>query len=291
MQADFFNKARLREYGLLMRLDKPIGTFLLLWPTWWALWIAAEGFPDPVVFVVFTAGVFLMRSAGCVINDYADKDIDGHVERTKHRPLAEKRISSKEALFLFAALAFSAFLLVLFMNPLTIALSFIGVLLAASYPFMKRFTHFPQVVLGIAFAWAVPMAFAAQTGTVPVEAWLLFLATVFWTTAYDTMYAMVDREDDLKIGVKSTAILFADKDRHMIAALQFAALLLLTTIGVYLLLSSLYYSGLFVAAILAIAQQRLIYHREKKSCFRAFLNNQWFGAAIFSGIFLHYLFV
>ena len=289
MQLTLTTKQRLHEYGLLMRVDKPIGIFLLLWPTWWALWIAAEGFPDLLIFIVFTAGVFLMRSAGCVINDYADKDFDAHVERTKHRPLAEKRIAPKEALLLFAGLALTAFALVLLMNGLTIAMSFVGVLLAGSYPFMKRYTNLPQVVLGTAFAWAIPMAFAAQTGSVPVEAWLLFLATILWTTAYDTMYAMVDRDDDLKIGVKSTAILFGKYDRHIIAGLQIATLVLLLIIGVYLLFGSLYYIGLFVATVLAIYQQGLIYNRERKQCFSAFLNNHWFGAVIFSGIFLHYL--
>jgi len=291
MQLTLTAKQRIREYSLLMRLDKPIGIFLLLWPTWWALWIAAEGFPNLLVFIVFTAGVFLMRSAGCVINDYADKDIDAHVERTKHRPLAEKRIAPKEALLLFVGLTLTAFVLVLLMNGLTIAMSFVGALLAASYPFMKRYTNLPQVVLGTAFAWAIPMAFAAQTGSVPVEAWLLFLATILWTTAYDTMYAMVDREDDLKIGVKSTAILFGQFDRHIIAGLQFSTLILLLIIGVYLLFGSLYYIGLFVATTLVIYQQRLIYKRERKQCFSAFLNNHWFGAAIFGGIFLHYLFI
>lgn len=289
MQNTLNTKQRLREYALLMRIDKPIGIFLLLWPTWWALWIAAEGFPDLIVFIVFTAGVFLMRSAGCVINDYADKDIDAHVERTKHRPLAEKRIHPKEALLLFAVLSLTAFSLVLLMNGLTIAMSVIGALLAGSYPFMKRVIPLPQVILGIAFAWSIPMAFAAQTGTVPLEAWLLFLATILWTTAYDTMYAMVDRDDDLKIGVKSSAILFAELDRHIIAILQIVTLLLLMILGVYLLFSTLYYVGLFTAATLAIYQQRLIYRREKQPCFDAFLNNHWFGAAIFSGIFLHYL--
>lgn len=290
MQLTLTTKQRLHEYGLLMRVDKPIGIFLLLWPTWWALWIAAEGFPDPLIFVVFTLGVFLMRSAGCVINDYADKDFDAHVERTKHRPLAEKRIAPKEALLLFAGLALTAFGLVLLMNGLTIAMSFVGALLAASYPFMKRYTNLPQVVLGTAFAWAIPMAFAAQTGTVPLEGWLLFLTTILWTTAYDTMYAMVDRDDDLKIGVKSTAILFGQYDRHIIAGLQIVTLILLVIIGVYLQLGSLYYVGLFIASILAMYQQYLIYNREKKQCFNAFLNNHWFGATIFGGIFLNFLF-
>jgi len=282
-------KQRLYEYGLLMRVDKPIGILLLLWPTWWALWIAGEGFPDLLVFIVFTAGVFLMRSAGCVINDYADRNIDGQIERTKNRPLAQKRVKPKEALLLFAGLALTAFILVLFMNTKTIAMSFIGVLLAASYPFMKRFTHLPQLVLGVAFAWSIPMAFAAQTNTVPLAAWLLFIATVCWTIAYDTMYAMVDREDDLKAGVKSTAILFGKRDKLIIGMLQATTLLLLFIVGIYLELSSLYYIGLLVAVGLSVYQQMLIKQRNEKKCFVAFLNNNWFGLSIFGGFFAHYL--
>jgi len=280
---------RLREYALLMRLDKPVGIWLLLWPTWWALWVAAEGFPDLGVLFIFTAGVFLMRSAGCVINDYADRNIDGQVERTKNRPLAQNRIAPKEALYLFAGLALTAFALVLFMNALTIAMSFVGAILAASYPFMKRYTNLPQVVLGAAFAWSIPMAFAAQTDSVPVAAWFLFLATILWTTAYDTMYAMVDRKDDLEIGVKSTAILFANNDKIIIAGLQTAALALLYYAGVYLTLGTLYYSGLFIAGGFALYQQWLIKDRLEKQCFTAFLNNNWFGMSIFAGLFFHYL--
>ena len=282
-------KQRLHEYALLMRIDKPIGILLLLWPTWWALWVAGEGFPDLLVFVVFTAGVFLMRSAGCVINDYADRNIDGQVERTKNRPLAQKRVTPKEALYLFAGLALTAFILVLFMNALTIAMSFVGALLAASYPFMKRFTNLPQVILGTAFAWSIPMAFAAQTGSVPFAAWCLFIATILWTTAYDTMYAMVDRKDDLKIGVKSTAILFGKNDKIIIGALQIATLVFLTIAGVYLQLGTLYYSGLFIAGGFSVYQQFLIKDRIEKQCFTAFLNNNWFGMAVFSGLFFHYL--
>lgn len=287
--ATFLSPEKLKEYRLLMRMDKPIGTFLLLWPTWWALWLAAEGVPDPLILFVFTAGVFLMRSAGCVINDYADRDLDAHVERTQNRPLAQKRVSSKEALGLFASLALCAFFLVLFMNWMTIAMSFVGVLLAAMYPFMKRYTNLPQVVLGTAFAWAIPMAFAAQTQSVPLQAWLLFFATVIWTTAYDTMYAMVDRDDDLKIGIKSTAILFGRNDKLIIGLLQLSTLLLLLAIGVYLSLSSLYYIGLFAGTALFVYQQYLIRDRDRQRCFKAFLNNNWFGAAVFIGLFLHYL--
>ena len=230
-----------------------------------------------------------MRSAGCVINDYADRDIDGHVERTQHRPLAQKRVTPKEALYLFAGLALTAFMLVLLMNWMTIAMSFVGALLAGIYPFMKRFTNLPQLVLGTAFAWSVPMAFAAQTGAVPLEAWPLFLATILWTTAYDTMYAMVDREDDLKIGVKSTAILFGKNDKLIVGLLQIVTILLLLAIGVYLSLSSLYYIGLFAGGALFLYQQYLIKARERSLCFKAFLNNNWFGVAVFAGLFVHYL--
>ena len=285
----FLSPEKLREYRLLMRIDKPIGSLLLLWPTWWALWVAAKGIPDPLILFVFTAGVFLMRSAGCVINDYADRNFDAHVERTKNRPLAQKRVNSKEALALFVFLALTSFALVLLMNWLTVALSFVGVLLAASYPFMKRYTHLPQIVLGAAFSWAIPMAFAAQSGTVPLVGWLLFLTNVIWTTAYDTMYAMVDREDDLKIGIKSTAILFGNKDKFIVALLQITTLALLLIAGVYLGLNSLYYIALLAGAGLFCYQQYLIKDRDRQLCFKAFLNNNWFGAVIFFGLFLHYL--
>lgn len=285
----FLSPEKLREYRLLMRIDKPIGSLLLLWPTWWALWVAAKGIPDPLILFVFTAGVFLMRSAGCVINDYADRNFDAHVERTKNRPLAQKRVNSKEALALFVFLALTSFALVLLMNWLTVALSFVGVLLAASYPFMKRYTHLPQIVLGAAFSWAIPMAFAAQSGTVPLVSWLLFLTNVIWTTAYDTMYAMVDREDDLKIGIKSTAILFGNKDKFIVALLQITTLALLLIAGVYLGLNSLYYIALLAGAGLFCYQQYLIKDRDRQLCFKAFLNNNWFGAVIFFGLFLHYL--
>jgi 4-hydroxybenzoate polyprenyltransferase len=283
-------RQRLREYSLLMRMDKPIGTLLLLWPTLWALWIAAEGMPDPLVFVVFAGGVFLMRSAGCVINDFADRNIDGQVERTKNRPLAQKRISSKEAVLLAAGLALVAFALVLSMNTLTIMMSVVAVILAGTYPFMKRHTHLPQVHLGAAFAWSIPMAFAAQTGSVPMVAWLLFIITVLWTTAYDTMYAMVDREDDLKIGVKSTAILFGNADRVIIALLQTLVLVGFVLVGSALAMGPAYYIGIAVAGGLVVYQLYLIKQRENSRCFRAFLNNNWLGTAVFAGIFTHYLF-
>ena len=280
---------RLFWYSRLMRLEKPIGIFLLLWPTLWALWIAAEGMPDMLVFVVFVLGVILMRSAGCVINDYADRDFDPHVERTKLRPIAAGAVKPKEALVVFIVLCLSAFSLVLLLNTFTILLSFGGALLAAVYPFMKRYTHLPQVALGAAFAWAVPMAFAAQTNEIPVVAWLLFIATVLWAVAYDTMYAMVDREDDLKVGVKSTAILFGDADKFIIGVIQLLVLLTLWLVGEQLAMSLPYYIGLAVAAGLSVYQQLLIKDRVGPQCFKAFLNNNWFGVAVFAGIVVHYL--
>ena len=280
---------RLREYALLMRLHRPIGILLLLWPTLWALWIAAAGRPSWHVFVVFVAGTVLMRSAGCVINDYADRDFDPHVARTRDRPLAAGRVSAREALVLFVVLALIAFALVLTLNLFTILLSFVGAALAASYPFMKRYTHLPQFYLGAAFGWGVPMAFAAQSGRLPVEAWLLFLATLCWAVAYDTAYAMVDRDDDLKIGVKSTAILFGRADRVMIALFHALTLGLLVWTGARVGLGLPYYIGLVVAAGLAGYQQRLLRKRDRDDCFRAFLNNNRFGAVVFAGVALDYL--
>lgn len=280
--------ARWYRYAVLMRWDRPIGILLLLWPTLWALWIAARGVPDWGVFTIFALGVVLMRSAGCVINDYADRDIDPHVRRTRNRPLATGTVTPREAVMLFGVLVFAAFLLVLMTNMLTILLSFGGALLATLYPFMKRYTYMPQVFLGTAFAWSVPMAFAAQTGTVPTIAWLVFSATVLWTVAYDTMYAMVDREDDLRIGVKSTAILFADADRFVIGVLQATVIITLVMIGHHLDLGLWYFVGVVVAAGLAVYQQRLIRDRTPAGCFKAFLNNNWFGAAIFVGLFLDF---
>lgn len=282
---------RVYWYTRLMRLEKPIGIFLLLWPTLWGLWVAAEGMPDMLVFVVFILGVILMRSAGCVINDYADRDFDPHVERTKLRPIAAGAVKPKEALILFVVLCLTAFSLVLLLNTFTILLSFGGALLAASYPFMKRYTHLPQVVLGAAFAWAIPMAFAAQTNDIPIVAWLLFIATVLWAVAYDTMYAMVDREDDLKVGVKSTAILFGDADKVIIGIIQLLVLLTLLIVGNHLAMSWPYYLGLAIATLLAIYQQYLIKDRAGPQCFRAFLNNNWFGCAIFCGIAAHYFWI
>ena len=286
MKAKFQQKLQL--YAELIRFQKPIGVYLLLWPTLWALAIAGEGGPDIRVTLVFVAGVFLMRSAGCAINDYADRHIDLHVARTRDRPLANGRISEKEVLLVFAGLSLLAFLLVLSLNQFTILLSIGGILLAASYPFMKRFHYLPQVHLGAAFGWAVPMAFAALTEQVPKQAWLLYVATLVWTVAYDTMYSMVDREDDLKIGIKSSAILFGDYDRLMIGLFQFLFILTLYLIGIDLEFSTIYYYALVLASLFLIYEQLLIVYRIPEYCFRAFLHNHWVGAIVFAGIMGHY---
>jgi len=280
---------RLTLYVELTRLNKPVGILLLLWPTLWALWAAAEGVPDLHVLIVFVTGVILMRSAGCIINDYADRNIDKYVQRTRNRPLTSGRISSREALILFALLCVMAFALVLTLNSLTIYLSFGALALAMVYPFMKRYTHLPQVVLGAAFGWAIPMAFAAQTGSVPHLAWLLFMTNVLWSTAYDTLYAMVDREDDLKIGVRSTAILFAEQDRTIIAIMQALVILALAMVGSQLERGVWFYSGLGLAAVLVVYQLYLIRDRQPAACFKAFLNNNWFGAVVFAGFVLDYV--
>ncbi|MCX2833331.1 4-hydroxybenzoate octaprenyltransferase [Microbulbifer thermotolerans] len=278
-------------YWQLARLDRPIGTLLLLWPTWWALWLAAGGWPGLHLFAVFTLGVVLMRAAGCAVNDYADRHIDGHVKRTAGRPLAEGRVSPRGALGLFAALSLTAFALVLTTNRPTILLSLAALALAFGYPFAKRYTHLPQVVLGAAFSMGIPMAFTAVRGELPTAAWLIFTANVLWTVAYDTFYAMVDRDDDLKIGVKSTAVLFGDLDRVMTAALQSLSLFALLLVGGRFELGTAYYLGLAIAAMLSIYQQWLVRDREREACFRAFLNNNWVGGAIFAGIFVHFLLV
>ncbi len=284
-------KQRLLEYIKLTRLDRPIGIYLVLWPTLWGLWVAAEGVPQPLVLLVFLAGVVLMRSAGCAINDYADREIDLHVARTKERPLARRAISPNEALGVFAVLSLIAFVLVLQLNLLTILLSIPAVLLAASYPFMKRYTHLPQAYLGVAFGWAVPMAFAAQTGAVPLASWLWFIATVLWALAYDTMYAIADREDDLKIGVKSTAILFGRFDRLAIGVMQLLLLAVLLLAGWSFELSWPYYLGLLLASGFGVYQQTLIRERDPQLSFRAFLNNHYFGMVVFAGIVVNYLIV
>lgn len=275
-------------YIRLMRLDKPVGIYLLLWPTLWAVWIAADGNPSWWIVLVFVLGVVLMRSAGCVINDYADRHIDNKVERTRERPLTSGQVTEKEALILFTALALCAFMLVLTLNKLTIILSLGGVLLAASYPFMKRYTHLPQAYLGAAFGWAVPMAFAAQTGQLEPRLWWLFLATLLWALIYDTMYAMVDREDDLKIGVKSTAILFGQYDRLIIGLLQLSMLAVLLLVGQSFELGAIYYGSLGITAVLMVYHQWLIRRRDRPSCFKAFLHNHWIGLVIFLGIVLDY---
>jgi 4-hydroxybenzoate polyprenyltransferase len=282
--------ARLREYARLMRLDRPIGIWLLLWPVLWALWVSADGHPDERLFVIFVIGTFVMRSAGCVMNDFADREFDPHVRRTADRPLARQAVSPAEALGLFAVLALLALALIIPLNRSTQVLALIGGVLAVTYPFLKRFFSLPQAYLGAAFGWSVPMVFAAQTGSVPPVAWVMFLAVVAWTTAYDTMYAMVDREDDLVIGVRSSAILFGRADRAIIAALQAAALAGLSLVGIMASLGRWFWAGLAVATALAARQQWLIRDREPAACFRAFLNNNLFGLAVFAGILLHYLF-
>ncbi len=277
---------RLHQYALLMRLDKPIGAFLLLWPTLWSLWLAGHGQPAQKVVLIFLLGVFLMRSAGCVINDIADRDLDPHVARTRQRPLAAQRVSVREALVLFAVLCLLAFALVLLLNTLTVLLSLVGAVLAISYPFMKRLHPMPQVHLGVAFGWSIPMAYAALTNTVPAAAWLLFTANVVWSVVYDTLYAMVDREDDLKVGVKSTAILFGAHDKRIVAGLQILLLALLTLVGIAAGLGWIYYGGLLAAAWFPLYQQYLIRDRQPGDCFKAFLNNNWFGLVVFLGILL-----
>lgn len=280
-------QVRLTDYARLLRLDRPIGSLLLLWPTYWALWLAADGFPGIGNFIVFTLGVFLMRAAGCAINDFADRKVDRHVKRTKDRPLTSGRIEAWEAVALFAGICLVAFLMVvLFTNTLTLYLSFGGVILAFIYPFMKRYTHLPQLFLGAAFSWAIPMAWAAEAGEVTRMAWLLFTANVLWTVAYDTLYAMVDRDDDIKIGIKSTAILFGEADRAIIAILQALVVLILILVGQQAELGVFYYLGLVAMACLFVFQQHLARYRERAGCFKAFLNNNWAGFAVFTGLLL-----
>ncbi|MEO5628826.1 MAG: 4-hydroxybenzoate octaprenyltransferase [Thermomonas sp.] len=281
-------RERLRQYWQLVRGNRPIGWLLLLWPTWWGLWLAAEGIPPLWPLVVFTAGVWLTRSAGCVINDYADRWLDGSVERTRNRPLVTGAVSGREALAVFTVLMLVAFGLVLTLNRLTIYMSGVGVVLAASYPYLKRYTYLPQVYLGMAFGWGIPMAFAAITGKVPAITWVLYLANIFWATAYDTWYAMVDREEDLRVGAKSTAILFGDMDlvaQAVLYACMFAALALVGNdahLGLY------YWGGLGVALLLVVYEFIIARHRDRDACFRAFLHNHWLGAVIFAGIAAHY---
>lgn len=281
-----FTRDKRLAYWQLMRMDKPIGTLLLLWPTFWALFTASKGIPPFSILVIFTLGVIVMRAAGCVINDYADRHFDGKVKRTVNRPLATGRVTETEAKVLFGVLIAVAFCLVLMLNTYTIMLSFIAVGLAITYPFMKRYTHLPQLVLGIAFGWSIPMAFGAVVETLPLSCWLLFLANLMWTVAYDTQYAMVDRDDDLRIGVKSTAILFAQYDNKIIALLQFLSLLFLIIYGHIQDFSISYYVFLAITAMLFIYQCKLTKTRERESCFKAFLNNHYVGMGVFISILI-----
>ncbi|HVC28707.1 MAG TPA: 4-hydroxybenzoate octaprenyltransferase [Gammaproteobacteria bacterium] len=278
-------------YLRLMRLHRPIGSFLLLWPTLWALWLAADGHPTPKLFAIFVIGVFVMRSAGCIINDFADRNFDPQVQRTRTRPLATREVSIWEALTLFAILCLIALGLVLLLNRLTLELAVIGAVLVISYPFMKRYTYLPQPYLGLAFGWGIPMAYAAVTDSVPTVAWLIFIANIIWATVYDTMYAMVDRPDDIRIGIKSTAILFGELDRVVIGILQVLLLADLLLVGHQTGMSAVYYLCIGVALLFALYQQILIRHRNPQHCFQAFMNNNWFGAAVFAGILLHYTFM
>ncbi len=273
-----------KAYWQLMRMDRPIGSLLLLWPTIWALVIAAQGLPHWNVLVVFVVGVFMMRSAGCVINDFADRKVDGYVKRTRSRPLPSGKVSGREAITLFLVLGVLSFMLVLTMNNLTILLSFAGVVLAFIYPFMKRYTHLPQLFLGLAFSWSIPMAWAAQANELSAMVWFLFLINVIWTIAYDTQYAMVDRDDDLKVGIKSTAILFGRSDKLIIGLLQLLTLVMLVWLGQHFQLGQSYYWSVLICAILFVYQQYLIRHRERESCFKAFLNNNYVGMVLSLGL-------
>ena len=282
-------RIRLGHYWRLVRADRPIGIYLLLWPALWALWVAAEGIPPWWTLLVFVLGTALMRSAGCAINDYADRDFDGHVSRTALRPLAAGLVSPREAWAVFVVLSLLAFALVLTLNTKTIAYSFVAVVLAAGYPFMKRYTHMPQLVLGMAFGWAVPMAFTALQNQTPPVAWVLFAATVVWALIYDTMYAMVDREDDIKIGIKSTAILFGRFDRVVIGLLQALMLALLWLVGDMAGRGVQYQAALAAGAGLFVYHQWLIRRREPQACFHAFLHNHYFGMLVFLGLFGDYM--
>lgn len=286
MQLEALKWQNIDAYKQLMRTDKPIGTLLLLWPTYWALWLANDGLPSWDLLIIFSLGVFVMRSAGCVINDFADRKIDGAVKRTSGRPLAVGKVLAGEALSLFALLIVIAFILVLSLNWQTIALSFGALALASCYPFMKRYTNLPQVVLGAAFSWAIPMVFMASQQQVPAIAWWLFAANLIWTVAYDTMYAMVDRDDDLKLGVKSTAVLFGQFDRHIIAALNITFLVIMILVYQVVEATLWAYLGLAIAACLLVYQQKLIHDRNRENCFKAFLNNHYVGMLIFFGLAL-----
>ena len=280
---------KFKQYLLLIRLNRPIGIFLLLWPTLWGLWIASEGFPNTKILVVFLLGIFLMRSAGCILNDIIDKDFDKFVARTQNRPLASDKLSSIEAFIVAISLIFIAFLLVLTTNTLTVQLSFIAIILAGTYPFLKRHTYLPQFFLGLTFGWSIPMAFAATTNSIPKIAWLLLIANILWAVVYDTIYAMIDREDDLKIGIKSTAILFDDADRFIIGLIQSLVLIALIVIGQQASLNTIYYFSLIIGGGLFLYQSYLIRNRDPKKCMQAFLNNNWFGLVVFIGLYINYL--
>ena len=280
---------KFKQYLLLIRLNRPIGIFLLLWPTLWGLWIASEGFPNTKILVVFLFGVFLMRSAGCILNDIIDKDFDKFVARTQNRPLASDKLSSIEAFIVAISLIFIAFLLVLTTNTLTVQLSFVAIILAGAYPFLKRHTYLPQFFLGLTFGWSILMAFAATTNSIPKIAWLLLIANILWAVVYDTIYAMIDREDDLKIGIKSTAILFDDADIFIIGLIQSLVLIALIVIGQQASLNTIYYFSLIIGGCLFLYQLYLIKNRDQKKCMQAFLNNNWFGLVVFIGLFVNYL--
>lgn len=279
---------KLLAYHRLMRTDKPIGALLLLWPTLWALWIATPGLPPLWILAVFVAGVWLMRAAGCVVNDYADRKFDGHVKRTANRPLPSGAVTEKEARNLFVGLVLLSFLLVLTLNTMTILLSVAALALAWVYPFMKRYTHLPQVVLGAAFGWSIPMAFAAVSESVPLSCWLLFIANICWAVAYDTQYAMVDRDDDVKIGIKSTAILFGRHDKLIIGILQVVVMGLMALVGWLNGLGAVFYAAILIAGGLFAYQQKLIAHRERAACFQAFMNNNYVGLVLFIGLVFSY---
>jgi 4-hydroxybenzoate polyprenyltransferase len=281
---------RVQEWIRLMRLDKPVGIWLLLWPELWALWIAGDGRPDPRILVIFLIGTVVMRSAGCVINDFADRNVDPYVKRTKDRPLAARRIGPREALALFGVLSIIALYLALQLDFKTLRLAFIGAALTVSYPFLKRFFPLPQFYLGMAFGWAVPMAYMAASGSLPRVAWVLFTTAVLWACIYDTLYAMVDRDDDLKIGIRSSAILFADMDRVIVGIMQAMMLFSLMLVGRAMKFGNFFLAGVVAAALFFLYQQWLIREREPAKCFRAFVNNQHVGLAIFIGILLEYVY-
>lgn len=278
----------LRPYTQIIRLEKPIGSLLLLWPTLMALWVAGEGHPEPMILLIFVLGVFIMRSAGCIINDFADRHYDGEVKRTRHRPLVTGDLSVHQALAFFILLMILAVSLVFFLNRLTMMLSIVAFLLAVLYPFMKRFTHFPQAVLGVAFGWSVPMAFAAQAEYLPLESWLLFIMTVCWTLAFDTEYAMVDSEDDKRIGIKSTALFFKDKAPLLIAVFQSIAIICLLALGWVCQFSQIYYMIIGFSSISFVYQHYLIRNQEPDKCFKAFLNNNYFGIGAFMALIVEF---